>query len=99
MLRDVEFPCVADVVGSHTTYDFSQANLDEAAIVYLADKLVSGEDVIGIDQRFRYALERFRNEPVALDAAMRRLATAKAIEHEIEERLDTKLLRMLERPQ
>jgi molybdenum cofactor cytidylyltransferase len=84
ILRDLEFANVADVVAAHTDCSFPEQKLDESAIVYLADKLVKGEKVVGIEQRFYHALERFRENPIALAAALRRRATAEAISHEIE---------------
>jgi putative nucleotidyltransferase with HDIG domain len=82
LLRDLEFENVAKVVAAHTDCTFIDQNLDEAAIVYLADKLVSGEQVVGLAQRFHRSLERFSENPIALAAALRRRATAEAIEQD-----------------
>ena len=90
-LRDLEFGNVADVVALHTDCSFAEQKLDEAAIVYLADKLVSGETVVGLARRFDRSLERFRENPIALAAALRRRAAAEAIAHEIESRLGVEL--------
>jgi putative nucleotidyltransferase with HDIG domain len=90
LLRDLEFENVADVVAAHTDCTFT-GRLDEAAIVYLADKLVSGERIVGLERRFENALERFREDPVALAAALQRRATAEAIAHRIENSLGIEL--------
>jgi putative nucleotidyltransferase with HDIG domain len=87
LLRQFEFENVARVVAAHTECSFDEQNLDEAAIVYLADKLVSGERLVGIAQRFDRSLARFRENPTALAAALRRRATAEAIAREVEKRL------------
>jgi putative nucleotidyltransferase with HDIG domain len=79
LLRSMDFPRVATVVGAHTDLDFSGGQLDESAIVYLADKLIRGEEVVTISQRFQPALTRFSNNPLALHAAQSRLATAQAV--------------------
>jgi CTP:molybdopterin cytidylyltransferase MocA/HD superfamily phosphohydrolase YqeK len=96
LLHELEFGNVADVVAPHTDYEFNERKLDEAAVVYLADKLVSGERVVSLAERFGRSLERFRENPVALAAAGRRRATAEAIAHEIERRLGVQLHSLIE---
>jgi len=71
ILRAMNFPRVAEIVAAHT--DLAPSfKLDESAIVYLADKLVRGEKEVTIAERFQPALDRFGNDPVALQAARRR---------------------------
>jgi HD superfamily phosphohydrolase YqeK len=94
-LRDLEFARVADVVATHTDYPSVGQELDEAAIVYLADKLVSGDKVVGVKQRFQRSLDRFENDPIALAAAMRRQATAESIAQEIEAQLGIELSQVI----
>jgi len=91
ILRSMDFPQVATVVGAHTDLEFSGGQLDESAIVYLADKLVRGESVVTLDQRFQPAITRFSNNPLALHAAQRRMATAQAVALAVETRLGAPL--------
>jgi putative nucleotidyltransferase with HDIG domain len=91
ILRDLEFCKVADVVALHTDYPFTEEKLEEAAIVYLADKLVSGEKVVTLAERFHGSLERFRENPIALAAALRRREVAEAIAHKVESSLGVEL--------
>jgi putative nucleotidyltransferase with HDIG domain len=91
ILRDFEFDSVADVIAVHTDFPCTGQKLDEAAIVYLADKLVSGERVVGLAQRFHRSTERFRENPVALAAASRRRAAAETIARKIESLLGCEL--------
>ncbi len=91
LLRDLEFATVAELVEVHTDYSYTAPKLDEAAIVYLADKLVSGDQVVGLEQRFQRSFERFQSNPAALASALRRRTTAEAIVHEIESRLGVDL--------
>ena len=91
ILRTMEFPRVADIVAAHTDFDFSGSSIDEKAIVYLADKLVCGEDLVTIHRRFQPALDRFADDPAALQAAQMRLATARQVAHAVESRLGTPL--------
>jgi putative nucleotidyltransferase with HDIG domain len=86
-LRSMDFPRVATVVGAHTELDFSGGQLDESAIVYLADKLVRGDSPVTLDQRFQIALARFSNDPHTLHAVQNRMATAQAVAQAVEARL------------
>jgi molybdenum cofactor cytidylyltransferase len=91
LLRSMDFPQVATVVGAHTELDFLGGQLDERAIVYLADKLVRGERLVTIDQRFGPALTRFSDNPHALHAAQSRMATAQAVVLAVESQLGASL--------
>jgi putative nucleotidyltransferase with HDIG domain len=91
ILRGMEFPRVADIVAAHTDLDFSGSSLDERALVYLADKLVRGVDLVTIDLRFQAALDRFGDDPAAFQAVQKRLATAKQVACAVESRLGTPL--------
>jgi putative nucleotidyltransferase with HDIG domain len=91
ILRSMDFPRVAAIVSAHTDLDFSGGRLDESAIVYLADKLIRGENVVTLDQRFGPALTRFINNPHALHAAQSRMATAQAVALAVETQLGAPL--------
>ncbi len=55
MLEELGFARVGRVVGLHMDYEFAKdARLDEAAIVYLADKLVQGDRIVPLAERFRH---------------------------------------------
>jgi putative nucleotidyltransferase with HDIG domain len=91
LLRSMDFPRVATVVSSHTNLDFS-GQLDECAIVYLADKLVRGDNVVTLEQRFQPALARFSDNPPAIQAVQSRMATAQAVAQAVETRLGALLI-------
>jgi len=95
ILRSMEFPRVADIVAAHTDLDFSGSTLDESAIVYLADKLVRGEKLVTIGERFQPALDRFGNNPAALQAVQKRLANAQHVASVVESRLGKPLSTVL----
>jgi putative nucleotidyltransferase with HDIG domain len=97
LLRHFEFESVARVVADHTDCPFESRNLNESAIVYLADKLVSGDRVLGLAQRFGKSIERFGDNPVALAAVLRRRATAEAIAEEVEHCLGVQLCSVIGR--
>jgi putative nucleotidyltransferase with HDIG domain len=93
-LRALDMPTVARVVAAHTDMEFV-AVIDERAIVYLADKLVAGEQLVTLEQRFQRALKRFHHRPDALAAAHRRKAVAGQIANAVEARLGVPLIAIL----
>jgi len=95
-LKAMGFTRVGTVVACHMGLDFSGKQLDEAAIVFLADKLTRGATAVSLEQRFERALERFRDHPDALAAARRRLASAEAVAAAVEARLGVPLAAALE---
>jgi molybdenum cofactor cytidylyltransferase len=79
------YPEVADVIASHMILDPDQRNqIDETAVVYLADKLVSGNRVVSLDERLGDRLNRF-SEGAARQAARERMEQAAAIQQKIED--------------
>lgn len=85
VLQKYDMTRVAGVVAAHTEMEFN-GTIEERAIVYLADKLVSADRLVSLDERFRRSLDRF-NHPEALAAARRRKAVAQQIAAAIETRL------------
>ncbi|WP_316863354.1 DVU_1551 family NTP transferase [uncultured Cohaesibacter sp.] len=79
LLAEWGFPALYNIVGQHMALANGYRRLDEIALVYLADKLVSGEDIVGLEQRFAPAFERFSNQPDALAGVRKRLNDALAI--------------------
>lgn len=94
ILRTYAMKEAAEVVEAHTEINFSGA-VDGRAIVYLADKLVSGDKLVSIEERFRAALDRFQNDPQALAAVRRRKAAAEQIAKAIESDLHIALISIL----
>ena len=54
-------------------------DVDEAQVVFLADKLVQGDRVVGLEERFAVRLIRHRGDPAALAAVRRRKAQAETV--------------------
>jgi len=94
LLRRMDFTQVAAIVSAHTDYDFDN-DIDESAIVYLADKLVRGEELVTIDQRFQVAFERFHDDPVAFEAARKRNAIVKKVAQAVEMRTGVSIASLL----
>jgi hypothetical protein len=85
---------VAEVVAAHTEMEFD-GTIDERAVVYLADKLVSGDRLISLEERFRRSLDRFRDNSDALASAHRRKAAAEQMAIAIENCLGIPLIAIL----
>ena len=79
IVSELGFPEVAEIIGQHMDIDFDGSSPKEAAIVFLADKLVREDSRVPLDERFRPAFERFRDQPEALRGATRKYDTALAI--------------------
>ncbi len=92
------YPEVADIIASHMTLDPDQeSQTNERAVVYLADKLVSGNRVVSLDERLRDRLNQF-SEEAARQAARERMGQAAAIQEKIEDILGLKLESILDGP-
>lgn len=81
------FPDVARVIASHMELP-ANWDIDEKALVFLADKMVRGGDVVSIQERFSRALIRWRDDPEVLESVYARRATAESVLHAVLRRLD-----------
>ena len=79
-LRALGYPEIAEIVRQHHDPDGTQIN--EAAVVYIADKAVFGNMRVPLDKRFTASLEKCTTSE-AQEAHARRYETAKAIRNEI----------------
>jgi hypothetical protein len=59
-------------------------DIGEAQVVYLADKLVEGDRLAGLDERFAARLTRFARYPAALAGATARKREAEAVLRRVE---------------
>jgi len=92
VMKGLGYPKVAEIVAVHTDLPLSQnVLLNEAAIVYLADKLVAHERVVSLTERFQCVAERYAAETGALEAIKRRKAIAQIIQSLIEKELGMNL--------
>lgn len=80
---------LAPIAAQHRDWDGEA--LDEAAIVYLADKAVRGSERVSIDERFAASLEKCRTEE-ARAAHARRYAAARRIREEINRLCEKELI-------
>jgi molybdenum cofactor cytidylyltransferase len=83
---------VADVVASHMDLRLEPGHpLNEAQILYLADKLVQGSRVVPLRGRLESCSERFAGQPEALEAARRRIGDALTIQKRVKAAIATRL--------
>ena len=79
-LRELAYPELAEIVRQHTEPDCGALN--EAGLVFLADKLVRGAARVELEERFGASLAKCKT-PEALAAHARRRACAEAIREQI----------------
>ena len=77
-VRTLGYPEVAKLIAQH--HDFDGEDIDEAAMLFLADKTVQGDRAVSIEERFAASKARCTSEE-ALQAHARRYETAKRIEN------------------
>ena len=87
-LKSYGFYRIADIVQVHMEWpDDKPLQLDEAAVLYLADKLISGKQDVSLAQRFAEKLERYHNQPEIAEKIKKRQRTALAIQNMIAAKL------------
>ncbi|MBI5890978.1 MAG: NTP transferase domain-containing protein [Nitrosomonadales bacterium] len=79
IVTSLGFPEVGDVIGQHMDMDYDGCSPREAAIVFLADKLVREDRRIDLEEYYRHGLERFHNQPETLRGLTGQYDTALAI--------------------
>jgi CTP:molybdopterin cytidylyltransferase MocA len=84
MLHSIGYPAVANVVGTHMDLQFKQADqVNENALVYLADKLVMHDQFVGLDIRRENARNKFAGDSAALISVEQRMCIAQIIQDKI----------------
>lgn len=85
LLSRLGYQPVANIISRHTDIWFQAGDpINEAAILYLADKLVQQDSIVTLQERFQPALIRYGADPQSLAAVRRRLTWAEAIQAQIE---------------
>lgn len=80
-LRELGQPALAEIVRQHTEPDSDALN--EAGLVFLADKLVRGSERVELEERFGASLAKCRT-PEARAAHARRFALARSLKERID---------------
>lgn len=83
---------VAEIVAAHTDMEINEEALpNEAAIVYLADKLVKDGRVVPIDERFSVSIEKYAASAEAVAVIRERLLRAEKMKQIVEQLLGISL--------
>jgi HD superfamily phosphohydrolase YqeK len=86
VLRDLGFGIVAEVVAVHSDLAGGNTNVSlETKIVYLADKLIEGEKIVSLEERYRSAKRRYNVTMEAQTAIDERLKVAKVVKKDLED--------------
>lgn len=80
-----DFPELADLVGYHMDLPEDEPPLSGRSLLYLADKMVAGVNVVGLQRKRRIVVEKFESDPQVLAAANLRLDRARNIAVSFEE--------------
>jgi CTP:molybdopterin cytidylyltransferase MocA len=93
ILAELDFAGVGRIAGSHMDYEFPEgAALDEAAIVYLADKLVQGDRIVPLAVRFE---QKFAAAGATLPFVKKRWETAERLAEAVERLVGADLLEIV----
>jgi molybdenum cofactor cytidylyltransferase len=85
LLESLGYPAVAAVVRVHMDIETTpEQPLDEAQIVFLADKLLEGPHLCSLDDRMARKLTKYGNDNAAREAIGRRFQMARRIQEKIE---------------
>jgi probable phosphoglycerate mutase len=92
LIDGMGYPRVAAVVRPHVRLGERVAEVpDEAQVVYLADKLVLGTRVVGLEARFAVRLERFAGDEAALAGVRARKREAQQVLRSVERLLGARI--------
>ncbi|NLT93721.1 MAG: NTP transferase domain-containing protein [Actinobacteria bacterium] len=92
LLEGLGYRRVAPLVLRHMRLgDGERDDLDEAQVVFLADKLVLGDRIVGLEARFAARAERFTGDPGALTGVRARLEEARRVQARVEAVLERPL--------
>lgn len=79
------FPEVASIIADHTDIECSShAPISSSEVLYLADKLVKGNKVVTISERFQSALDKFGHDPEIKQNIEKRMEHARIIMNKLE---------------
>lgn len=85
LLERLGYPRVAPLVRRHMRLDDALGDdLDETQVVYLADKLVQDDRLVGLDERFAVRFACHAADSVALDGVRARLEEARCVQARVE---------------
>ena len=96
ILREMGYPFVADIVACHMDISLNEREgIEEKEIIYLADKMISGDRFVPIEDRFRSRLDSLEPNGNMLQMVECRLRNAQRIRKRVEKQLGRPLEEVL----
>ncbi len=91
-IRNSGYPVVGEIVGRHMNITHNEDDsLDEAAVLYLADKMMEGDKLTGLSVRMESKLKQFAGNQAALENIKTRFEKAFLIRRKVEKILKPRL--------
>lgn len=88
ILRELGYGAIAEPVATHMDITITEGKtIGASEVLYLADKLVQGERLLPLAERFRKKMERYAGDPAIQNIINGRLQSALEIRKRIETRL------------
>ena len=85
LLEKMGFPALAEIIAVHMRIELNdRPPMDEAQVVFFADKLVAGQVLVDIDTRFSAKLKKYGKDPAVAANIQRRRQAALTIQSRIE---------------
>jgi molybdenum cofactor cytidylyltransferase len=87
LLVNLGLPRLGEVVGEHMVLEagsLAESGVTEVELVYLADKIVSGDELVGLDERETRAFRKKRPGPEAAERLRARMRDARYIADKVE---------------
>jgi molybdenum cofactor cytidylyltransferase len=98
MVLKMGFPRVAQIVSRHVDLNFDpHGKINEAEIVYMADKLTINDNAASLEKRFENALKRFGHDSDARAAVLRRQNITMALKKKLEQQLGGSIESIIEK--
>ena len=92
ILKELGYPEAAKIIAEHMELlAQNQGIINETTIVYLADKLVKGSQVVPLEKRLQEQNSRYKGDPLIQQIAAKRMENALDIQSKIERILQLKI--------
>lgn len=95
LLDEHGYPLVARIIARHMDLEVKDAPLDEADLIFLADKCVLGGEVVFPEERFAHTGRKYSDDPEAAAAVSQRFKSAKVLRERFEAAVGISLERVL----
>jgi len=85
LLKAHGFPRLAPLVADHMDLEVDgESPLDEAQVVFLADKLAAGDRLVNLEERFERKMAKYGRNPAAAARIARRRDNARRVQRKVE---------------